>query len=137
MSTEANKELFRRMIEEFWNQKKLDTAAEFFSADTYSPSVPGLPPGPDGVKFFAQVFLAAFPDLQITIDQIVASGDEVAGRLIQTGTHKGDFMGIPASGKSVAFTEMAILKIVDGKIAVSWYQTDMLSLMRQIGAIPS
>jgi predicted SnoaL-like aldol condensation-catalyzing enzyme len=137
MSTEANKEIFRNMIEEFWNKKRLDTAAEFFSADTYSPSVPWLQPGPDGVKMFAGAFLAAFPDLQITIDMIVASGDMVAGRLVQKGTHSGELMGIPASGKTAEFTEMAICKIVDGKIAVSWYQTDMLSLMQQIGAIPS
>lgn len=137
MSTESNKAIFRSMIEEFWNKKRLDTAAEFFSADTYSPSIPTLPPGPEGVKMFAGAFLSAFPDLEITIDKIVASGDLVAGRLLQKGTHKGDLMGIPASNKSVDFSEMAICKIVDGKIAISWYQTDMLSLMKQIGAIPS
>jgi predicted ester cyclase len=137
MSVEENKAIFRRMIEEVWNKRNLDAADELFAPDATSPSAPQLPPGPEGVKMIAGMFLQAFPDLQITIDKLVASGDRVAGRLIERATHQGDFMGIAPTGKAVEFTEMGLLRIENGKIAESWYEVDMMGLMQQIGAIPA
>jgi predicted ester cyclase len=132
MSVEENKVIFRRMIEELWNEKKLEVADELFAPDATSPTVPQLPHGPEGVKQVASMFLAAFPDLQITIDYMVAEGDRVFGRLTERATHKGTFFGIAPTGKRVQFTEMGILRIENGKVVESWYDVDMMGLMQQI-----
>lgn len=139
MTVAENKAIFHRVIEELWNQQKLDVCDELFAADSDSPSVPGLPPGPEGVKMVAGMFLAAFPDLHVDIEIEVAEGDMVGGRLRQRGTHTGPMVSpqgtIPPSGKEVNFTEVAMLRIADGKVARSWYWTDMIGLLTQIGAI--
>lgn len=141
MSTEANKAIFRRMIEELWNQGRLDVADELFTSDATSPSAPDLPPGPAGVKAITGMFLKAFPDLHIDIEHEVADGDRVFGHLRERGTHTGPLVTptgeVPATGKSVDFNEMAIVRIADGKIAESWYDMDMVGMLMQIGVIPT
>jgi steroid delta-isomerase-like uncharacterized protein len=136
MAIEENKAIMRGMIEELWNQGKMEAADKYFAADHVAPDLP-VPPGPDGVKLIAGMFLAAFPDLHMEIEDIIAEGDKVVARFVETGTHKGDFMGVPATGKSVKFGEVGILQIKDGKIVKSWYNLDQFGLMQQIGAIPS
>jgi steroid delta-isomerase-like uncharacterized protein len=113
----------------------MEAADKYFAADHIAPDLP-VPPGPDGVKLIAGMFLAAFPDLHMEIVDIIAEGDKVVARFVETGTHKGDFMGVPATGKSVKFGEVGILQIKDGKIVKSWYNLDQFGLMQQIGAIP-
>ena len=139
MSSADNKAIFHRVIDEIWNQQRLDVADELFAADHVSPSVPGLPAGPAGVKAIAGMFLSAFPDLKVDIEIEVAEGDLVGGRLRQRGTHKGALVSpqgtIDASGKSVDFTEMALLQVSGGKVTRSWYWTDMIALLTQVGAI--
>src|SRR5437867_3048550 len=104
MSTQQeNKAIMRRMIEEVWNQRKLEVADELFAPNATAPDLPGLPPGPAGTKIVAQMFLTAFPDLHMTIQDMIAEEDKVAARFTETATHKGDFMGVPASGKPVKF----------------------------------
>ena len=123
----------------YGTSRKLDVADELFAADHESPSAPGLPPGPAGTKMIAGMFLAAFPDLHVDIEIEIAEGDMVGGRLRQKGTHTGPMVSptgtIPPSGKAVDFTEVAMLRIVDGKVATSWYWTDMIGLLTQIGVI--
>jgi ketosteroid isomerase-like protein len=135
MSIEGNKAIMRRMIEEIWNQGRLEVADELFAPDATSPGLP-LPPGPEGVKLVAGMFLRAFPDLHMEIEDIIAEGDRVVGRFTETATHQGEFMGVPATGKPVKFTEMGILRIRDGQIVESWYNLDQFGLMQQLGAIP-
>lgn len=138
-SIEENKAIFHRIIEEIWNQGRLDVADELFAPDHESPSAPGLPAGPAGVKAIAGMFLAAIPDLKVDIEIEIADGDLVGGRLRQRGTHTGPMASptgeIPASGKPVNFTEVAMLRIADGKVVTSWYWTDMIGLLTQIGVI--
>lgn len=138
-SVEENKAVFRRVIDELWNQGKLDVADELFAADHESPSAPGLPAGPEGVKAIASMFLGAFPDLHVDIEILIAQGDTVGGRLRQKGTQTGPMVSptgtIPPSGKPVDFTEVAMLRIADGKVVTSWYWTDMIGLLTQIGVI--
>lgn len=138
-SVAESKATFHRVIEELWNQQDLDVADELFAADHESPSAPGLPPGPAGTKMIAGMFLAAFPDVHVDIEIEIADGDMVGGRLRQRGTHTGPMVSptgtIPPSGKAVDFTEVAMLRIVDGKVATSWYWTDMIGLLTQIGVI--
>jgi predicted ester cyclase len=139
MSIEENKALFHRVIDELWNQHKLEAADELFTADHESPSAPGLPPGPAGVKVIAGMFLTAFPDLQVDIEMEVSERNLVGGRLRQRGTHTGPMVSpqgtIEASGHTVDFTEMALLEVTDGKVSKSWYWTDMIALLTQVGAI--
>jgi predicted ester cyclase len=136
---EQNKAIFRRVIEEVWNQKKLDAADELFAANHSSPSAPGLPDGPAGVKAIAGMFLGAFPDLTVDMEITIAEGDLVGGRLRQRGTHTGPMVTpngpVAATGKPVDFTEVALLRIADGKVVTSWYWTDMIALLTQIGVI--
>jgi steroid delta-isomerase-like uncharacterized protein len=85
---------------------------------------------------FLAPFNKAFPDLRRNIVDMVAEGDKVAVSINVTGTYKGEFQGIPATGKHVSFTAMDILTIIDGKIIEEWATADMMGLMQQIGAIP-
>ncbi|WP_163999287.1 ester cyclase [Pyxidicoccus caerfyrddinensis] len=138
---ERNKVVFQRMLMELWNQQRLEVADELFTPGATSPTAPGLPPGPAGVKQLARMFLGAFPDLRIEVEQVVAEGDRVFGRLIETGTHTGDLVTpagvIRATNKPVRFTEMAIVRLEDGKIAESWYDVDMAGLLMQLGVAPT
>lgn len=100
--------------------------------------------GPDGTTTMTREelgkemlkLLAAFPDFSRTIEDMVAEGDKVVVRLNVRGTHRGEFQGIPATGKRVSSQVMVILRIADGKIAEAWEQYDGLSFMQQLGAIP-
>lgn len=136
MSLEENKALFSRFIEEVWNKGNLEVADELFSPDHTSPSAPNLPPGAEGVKILATMFRQAFPDYWMKIEDLIAEGDKVVARFSQGGTHQGELMGIPPTGKTIQWTEMGILQIQNGKIVQSWYEVDMLGLMRQLGAVP-
>ena len=75
----------------------------------------------------------AFPDYNMRVVQIVGEHDKVGARFVQTGTHKGDFMGIPATGKEAEWSETGILRFEGGKVVESWYEADMLGLMQQLG----
>ncbi len=86
---------------------------------------------------FLAPFNKAFPDLARNIVDMVAEGDKVAVSINVTGTYKGEFQGIPATGKQVSFTAMDILTIKEGKITEEWATADMMGLMQQIGAIPT
>jgi steroid delta-isomerase-like uncharacterized protein len=79
----------------------------------------------------------AFPDLRHEITDLIAEGDKVAIRLSVTGTHKGDFQGIPPSGKKLSLHEMGFITIIGGKITEGWISTDTMRLMQQLGALPS
>lgn len=132
MSLEANKVIFTRMINELFNDKNMASADELFAPDATVPSIPDTPPGPEGARQIADMFLSAFPDLQVSIDYIVAEGDRVFGRMTERATHRGTFFGIPATQRPVEFTEMGIVRIENGKIVESWFDMDMFGLMMQI-----
>jgi steroid delta-isomerase-like uncharacterized protein len=85
---------------------------------------------------FMRSLRAAFPDGRVTIEDMIAEGDKVVTRYNSRGTHKGDFMGIPATGKKVAVTGIVISRIAKGKIAEEWEEFDALGFMVQLGAIP-
>ncbi len=139
MSTEENKALVRRFFEEFWNQKNLAAADEQLAAnhsDHTSGSPPGLPPGPEGFKYFASAYFTAFPDLHFTIEEMIAEGDTVATRWTSRGTHKGELSGIPATGKSTTSSGITITRIAGGKSIETWTNFDLLGLLQQLGVIP-
>lgn len=133
---EQNKAIVVRHIEEIWNAGRYEAADELCHPRAVAPYAPQLPPGPDGCKIAAAMFREAFPDLHVTAEDVFAEGDLVAARLRLTGTHHGELFGIPPTGRRVDFQEMAMLRIVDGRIAVSWFQTDFMTMMAQMGVGP-
>lgn len=135
MTIEQNKLIMYRMIEEVWNKGNLAVADEVFDPEHTSPSAPQLPKGSEGVKMLAAAFCAAMPDYRMRIDMILADEEQVAARFTQSGTHTGaDLMGLKASGKRAEWTEIGVLRIRNGKIVESWYEVDMLSMLKQLGA---
>lgn len=138
MSTEDNKAIAHRIIKEFSNEKRLGLLDDLFAEDfvNHSPG-PGYGSDREGLKQFMSLFHAAFPDMLTTIDDLVAGQDKVAIRMTGRGTHTGDLMGIPPTGKHVTVTSISIISIVDGKVAERWNITDILSLLQQLGVSPS
>jgi steroid delta-isomerase-like uncharacterized protein len=139
MSTEDNKALVRRLYEE-QNGHNLDYLDEALVPD-YVHHDPALPPemqhGRDNYRQLSGMFYTAFPDLQGTLEDMVAEGDKVVTRLRWQGTHQAELMGIPPSGKQVDFTMMSIHRIVEGKITEGWVNFDMMGMMQQLGAVPN
>jgi steroid delta-isomerase-like uncharacterized protein len=135
--SEENKALLRRWFEEVWNQGRSDAIDEMFAADgvAHGLSDDAANPikGAADFKPFHQTFRGAFPDIKVTVEDIIAEGDKVAARCSVRGKHTGDHLGVAASNAPVAFTGMAIVRIRDGKIVEAWNNFDFLSLNRQIG----
>jgi predicted ester cyclase len=129
MSTKENKELMRRLFEEFNKGKAAAMAVIDRSIDMRG-----------DLKDFKQMeseWYDAFPDLHVTIDDMVAEGDKVAIRITWTGTHKGEIMGIPPTNKKVTGSLIAIDRFAGGKIVEDNGQFDALGLMRQLGLDPT
>ena len=138
MSTEENKAIARRLVEEVINVGKLEAAAQYFTPDYIDhAATPGLPPGVEGFTAFFTAFRAAFPDLHYHIEDVVAEGDRVVQRAMAHGTMKGDFLGMPATGKNATWSEMHIVRVKDGKIVEHWANVDQLGMLQQLGLAPA
>ena len=99
--------------------------------------LPGLEPTKDGVKAFFRMYIAAFPDLRLSAEDILPSGDKVVARVRATGTHQGDFMGMPAPGKAVDVQLIDIIRFgEDGLAREHWGVFDAMTMMQQLGAVP-
>jgi steroid delta-isomerase-like uncharacterized protein len=137
MSTEQNKALVRK-FEALINARDLDTALTLFSPDFVDHTPPiGLPPGIEGVRAFFMMQFAAFPDQRITSLDMIAEADKVVHRMNGEGTHQGDFMGIPPTGKRVMWSFIDIWRVEDGKLAEHWVEANMMGMMEQLGLMPS
>jgi steroid delta-isomerase-like uncharacterized protein len=137
MSADQYKALLRRFID-LWNTGQTDAAEEFVRADLIDHSLPpGLPPGLAGFKLLVSAFRGAFPDLHITIDEIVVQGDRAAGRVTFRGTHRGTFQGIPATGNTFTMAAIGILRFVRDEVAEHWAVLDLLGLLQQLGVAPA
>ncbi len=132
-----NKALVLRYVEEVLNKKNLSLIDELF-APTFIDHDASMPEakGPAGIKRVAAMVHASFPDLQFTVEDMVAEGDKVVYRYTVRGTHLGDFMGIAPTGKQTAVTGIHIYRIANGKLQEEWENWDMLGLMRQLGVLP-
>lgn len=139
MSEAENKELIRRFfaaIDEGCRAGNADMLDEFLAPDfvEHNP-FPGHPPTRDGWKQAFDMFVAGAPGRHV-IDDLVAEGDKVAGRITAYGTHTGDLFGVPATGREIRVSGIAIWRIRDGKIVEHWHETDALGLMQQLGVLP-
>jgi steroid delta-isomerase-like uncharacterized protein len=136
-STEKNKVVARRFGEEVWGRGDLQ-AAEDVLAEAFiehNPA-PGQGPGREGHTRVLKVWRASFPDLTITVDDMLADGDRVALRWTAHATHRGELMGMPATGRQVTLTGIDILRIVDGRIVERWGEFNSAEMLQQLGALP-
>ena len=137
MSIEDNKNIIRR-YQEAYNNNNLDALDEVVAVNVLTPKImPGIPSGLEGAKAVHQRSLLGMPDFHTRIDDLVAEDDKVVARVTMTGTHTGDFWGFPATGNKVTFTGIYIARIENGKIVEHWGEEDGISLMQQIGSMPT
>ena len=138
MPAEENKEVMRRFISEVMEKKNPAAVDEFIAADyiEHSP-IPGFAEGVEGMKQMMGMFFGAFPDLHMQVEDVIAEGDKVVMRLKTEGTHQGEFMGIAATGKQVSFEEIHMMRIANGKMVEHWGIEDNMTMMQQMGIIPS
>ena len=138
--SEENKTKVRRLLEEGFGQGKVDVVDEVLHSDfvCYDPnSEAGEIRGADTIKGEIEYFRTAAPDLTYTVEDQVAEGDKVVSRYRVSGTHQGEFFGVPGTGNRVEFTGIQIDRFDEsGKIVEEWPEYDLLGAMRQIGAIP-
>src|SRR5436190_2818597 len=138
--SDQNKAVVQRLTDEAFTGGQLDVVDELVTPGhtSHDPSEPpGAPGGAEGLKLVIQGYKDAFPDLQITIDQLIAEGDYVAARWTATGTHQGELMGIAPTGKQSTVTGIEIHRFEGSQIAESWINWDTLGMLQQIGAIPA
>lgn len=134
MSTETNKAIVRRYLDQVLNEGRHDLAEEFL-ADDIELHGSGLAPGLEVVKQWLTMFAAAFPDGHTTIEDMVAEENRVVARTAFNGTHEGKMQSIPATGKNVHIPGITIFRLDNGKIAEGWLVNDRLGMMQQLGVI--
>jgi steroid delta-isomerase-like uncharacterized protein len=138
MSPEENRALLRRAIERFNDPEDRIAYIELYDPDIVLHGFPpGLAPGLEGVEQFYAAYWAAFPDVRVTIEDVIGEGDKLVARYTVRATHRGEFMGIPATGKRVTFEGITILRFEGGKCVERWQSADMLGLLQQLGAVPT
>jgi steroid delta-isomerase-like uncharacterized protein len=135
MSTAQNKALIERLFTEAINNRNFQVLSELLAPGFVNHSMPMPQPGPEGFKAVIDGFIGAFPDMQINLERIIGEGDLVVTAGHWTGTHKGNFMGIPATNKKVNIGFMDIWKIENEKAVANWVQMDNLGIMQQLGAM--
>ena len=137
-TTDENKRLIRRFVQEFKNKANHGIVDELFSPRfEHHFKDPRLPKGREGMKALGGVVVKGFPDVQATIEDLLTEGNKVVERTTARATHKGEFNGVPATGNKVTWSEIHIYRIEGGKVAELWSEIDFLGIMLQIGAIPA
>ncbi len=138
MSPEQNKAIANRIPLEAINKRNPDLLDELTTPDAVDHVLPpGMPPTVASTKQFFAMMFAAFPDLKYTVDFAVAEGDKVVQRVTVSGTMKGDFIGMKASGKHATWTETHIVRLVDGRVAEHWGNIDQVGMLQQLGFMPA
>jgi steroid delta-isomerase-like uncharacterized protein len=136
--SENNKAIVRRLLEELWNKGNLSLADELFAPnyEHHDASTPDFGRGPESEKKRATLYRTAFPDVRLTIEDIISEGETVMTRWSCRGTHKGDLRGIAPTGKQVNISGVTIARLANGKFAEGWVNWDALGLMQQLGVVP-
>jgi steroid delta-isomerase-like uncharacterized protein len=136
VSADTNKEIVRRLVVEPW-EGNFDVIEELVAPNYvgHDPAQPDMQ-GPQGIKEFITGYLTGFPDGRITIDEQLAEGDLVATRWTGRGTHQGELMGIPPTGKQVTVSGITISHVKNGKVVEEWSNWDTLGMLQQLGVVP-
>jgi steroid delta-isomerase-like uncharacterized protein len=137
MSAEENKAVVRHHFEEMWSQGNLTVVDETYTTD----SIIHVPPspdilGPEALKQFVTMYRTAFPDFHVTVEDEIAEDDIVVIRWTASGTHQGELMGIPPTGKPIKITGISIGRIASCKLVETWTNFDALGMLQQLGVIP-
>jgi predicted ester cyclase len=137
MTTDSQRTAERIPLEVI-NQGKFDLLDELLSTDFVDHAArQGVAPTREGLKQTLVELKSAFPDVWYTVDDAIASGDQVVHRLSASGTMKGDFMGIPATGKRAAWTEIHVGRYANGRLTEHWGLVDELAMLVQLGVVPT
>lgn len=138
MQAEENKTFVRRFFDEVQTQGQLERIDDYVAEDFVDHSaLPGFESTREGVRQLFAALRNAFPDLRVTVHDQVADDERVVSRKSFTGTHRGEFMGLPPTGNAVEFEVIDILRIVDGRITDHWVVGEFHRLMQQVGAAPA
>lgn len=133
-----DKERYRQYIEAVWHDRDVEAADRFIAEGIIDHAAPPMQgPGRAGLKETFSMFLNAFPDARITIEEMLAEGDKIVARIVLRGTHQGPFFGIPATGRSVVVPGIHIMRYADGMMTEHWSNSDDLGMMGQLGVIPA
>jgi len=135
-STEQNKAVVSRFVEEVWENGNVDAIDALFTEDSILHDPTEDVRGPEAFKTYNERYLAAFPDLQYEIRDMIAEDDKVVFRARMRGTHEGEFMGFEPTGERFDAEGIIIARIEDGMIAERWVSYDALGMMRQLGIVP-
>lgn len=137
MSTEQNKSIVRRWIDEGWNKGNLAVVDQIYApAYVQHESSPIPVNSSEALKHYVAGYRTAFPDLQFMTEDLIAEGDKVVWRFTSTGTHNGPFAGIPPTGKRGIVPGVVIFRLENSRIVEGWVNVDSLSLLQQLGVIP-
>jgi predicted ester cyclase len=123
---------------EVFNQGNFGLIDELIAPDFVEHAAqPGVPPTREGFKQFAMAYRSAFPDLRYTVDDAIDAGDKIVYRLTVSGTMKGDFLGMPATGTRATWTEIHIGRVANGQLVEHWGLVDQLGMLVQLGIVPA
>jgi len=137
-TTENNKAVVAKFLEEVINQNRMDRANDLVVEDFVElDPLPGQRQGREGLIEVLGLMRAGFPDIHWMVEEMVAEGDTVVTRFTWTGTHRGVFLGVPATGRSVVVKGVVIDQLADGKMSKSRILMDSLGMMQQLGVVPS
>jgi steroid delta-isomerase-like uncharacterized protein len=137
-TTERNKVVIGKFLEEVINQNRMDLADDLVVEDFVElDPLPGQRQGREGLKEVLAMMRAAFPDIHWAVEEMVAEGDTVVTRFTWTGTHRGVFLGVPATGRNVSVKGVVIDHLADGKMSKSRILIDSLGMMQQLGMVPA
>ena len=137
MTPDQNKNFVQQLFKELLSGHDLSTVSKFIAPGFNHHGIPGAKPGPDGFRETASRFFEGFPDMVVHPESMIAEGDTVMTRGYITGTHKGTFMGIPATGKQIRIDYIDVWKIQGDKAIENWVQMDAMGMMQQLGVMPA
>ena len=131
------KAVVQAFVKDVQNEGNIDAAGDYIAEDVVDHSaLPGNPPGLDGPKAIFRMIRAGFPDHDAVIHDLVAEGDKVVTRKSFTGTHEGEFLGVPPTGRRVTIDVIDIVRVEDGRIVEHWNTVDLLGALQQMGVAP-
>ena len=132
-----NEALMRRFYEELWSRGNLEAIPELVAENFVDHQAPvGQTSGREVLAGLVVMWRTGFPDMRESVEDLISEGDKVVGRFLMRGTHRGEFMCVAPTGRSVTMSGIDIVRVADGKISEFWYAEQTLELMQQLGAAP-
>jgi steroid delta-isomerase-like uncharacterized protein len=136
--TEQNANVVRRLIEDVWNKRNIEVVETLLTPDTriYDPNTPEVGSGPEAYRKVFALYTNAFPDVRLTINDLIDGGDKVVVRWNAKGTHSGNLGDIAPTNRQLDITGTTTFRVTNGKIAEQWLNWDALGMLQQLGVVP-